>query len=216
MKNETGNQVRALQEAIIQRAHELNSEHINQGQMTRARIMEDARARVKLMEQKELLAAKENAEREYQRRLQASEIKLQASLDRHRWGLVQTVMDKVQQQISQISQDKARYEPVFNSLLENGAKALGESEQIAMLNHRDRKNFAAVWEKMTAPLGVNITLSDELCDCSGGLRLVSSDGKMMVDNTFEGIISRHQDDLLQTIFERLFSRVPSMGVSSHG
>lgn len=216
MKNESGNQVRALQDAIIQRAHELNAEHVNQGQMTRARIMEDARAKVKLMEQKELLAAKENAEREYQRRVQASEIQLQASLDRHRWGLVQSVMDKVSQQITQISEDSSAYDSVFNQLLEKGAKALGEDLQIAMLNHRDRKKYQPSWDKMISHLGVKIEISDELCECSGGLRLISADGSMMVDNTFEGIVSRQQDELLQTIFERLFSRVPSMGVSSHG
>ncbi len=216
MKNESGNQVRALQDAIIKRAHELNEEHINQGQMTRSRIMEDARAKLKLMEQKELLAAKENAEREFQRRVQASEIQLQASLDRNRWGLVQAVMDKVHQQIEQISADSSSYDPVFKQLLEKGAKALGQEHQIAMLNHRDRKKYQPVWDKMIQPLGISIELSDELCDCSGGLRLVSADGSMMVDNTFEGIVSRHHDELLQTIFERLFSQVPSMGVISHG
>ncbi len=216
MKNESGNQVRALQDAIIKRAHELNEEHINQGQMTRSRIMEDARAKLKLMEQKELLAAKENAEREFQRRVQASEIQLQASLDRNRWGLVQAVMDKVHQQIEQISADSSSYDPVFKQLLEKGAKALGQEHQIAMLNHRDRKKYQPVWDKMVQPLGISIELSDELCDCSGGLRLVSADGSMMVDNTFEGIVSRHHDELLQTIFERLFSQVPSMGVISHG
>lgn len=216
MKNESGNQVRALQDAIIKRAHELNEEHINQGQMTRTRIMEDARAKLKLMEQKELLAAKENAEREFQRRVQASEIQLQASLDRNRWGLVQAVMDKVHQQIEQISAESSSYDPVFKQLLEKGAKALGQEHQFAMLNHRDRKKYQPVWEKMIQPLGVSIELSDEICDCSGGLRLISADGSMMIDNTFEGIISRHHEELLQTIFERLFSQVPSMGVISHG
>lgn len=216
MKNESGKQVRALQDAIIKRAYELNEEHVNQGQMTRTRIMEDARARVKLMEQKELLAAKENAEREYQRRVQASEIQLQASLDRHRWGLVQSVMDKVNHQVSAIAHDKTQYDKIFNQLLIDGAKMLGQPQQVAMLNHQDRKSYAAAWPKMTQGLGVEVELSEELCDCSGGLRLQSADGSMMVDNTFEGITARHEDELLRTIFERLFSRVPSMGVSSHG
>jgi V/A-type H+/Na+-transporting ATPase subunit E len=216
MKNESENQVRALQNAIIKRAHELNEEHISQGQMTRTRIMEDARAKVKLMEQKELLAAKENAEREYQRRVQANEIQLQASMDRHRWGLVQSVMDKVHQQVTQITSDTRVYDKIFNQLLVDGVNMLGQSKQVAMLNHRDMKNYTGSWKKMVEGLGVEVELSEELCDCSGGLRLQSVDGSMMVDNTFEGITSRYEDELLRTIFERLFSRVPSMGVSSHG
>jgi vacuolar-type H+-ATPase subunit E/Vma4 len=178
--------------------------------------MEDARDKVKLMEQKELLAAKENAEREYQRRVQASEIQLQAELDRNRWGLVQSVMDKVHHQIKSLAADRSAYDPVFKQLLLLGVEELGQAQQMAILSHRDKQNYAAHWDEITEGLSAKVEISDELCDCSGGLRLMSMDGEMMVDNTFEGITSRYQDDLLRTIFERLFSRVPSMGVSSHG
>jgi V/A-type H+/Na+-transporting ATPase subunit E len=216
MANNSTNQVKALQDAIIQRAKVLTEEHITQGQMTRTRIMEDARAKVKLMEQKELLAAKENAEREFQRRVQANEIKLQASLDRHRWGLVQSVMDKVHQQVSDIALDRETYDPIFTQLLTKGAKELAQPSMHAMLNHRDRKNYAASWKQMTEKLGFNVQLSEELCECSGGLRLVSEDGTMMIDNTFEGIIARREDELLRTILERLFSKVLSIEATTNG
>lgn len=216
MKNDKPDQVRALQAAIIQRAKELTDEHINQGQMTRSRIMEDARAKVRLMEQKELLAAKDNAERAYQRRVQASEIQLQAEMDRNRWGLVQSVMDSVQQEVSRLAEDRESYDAVFFRLLKNGAEAMGQPQQIALVNPRDHQNYQAEWKKITAKLPYKIKLSDEICECSGGIRLVSEDGTQMVDNTFDGIILRQEDELMRIIFERLFSRVPSMGVSQHG
>jgi V/A-type H+/Na+-transporting ATPase subunit E len=216
MANDSTNQVKALQDAIIKRARVLTEEHVSQGQMTRARMMEDARAKVKLMEQKELLAANENAEREFQRRVQANEIKLQASLDRHRWGLVQSVMDKVHQQVVEIAQDRNVYDPIFNQLLAKAAAELAEPSMVAKLNHRDRKNYASSWKQMTEKLGVNVQLSEELCECSGGLRLMSEDGSMMIDNTFEGIISRREDELLRTIFERLFSKVLGIEATTHG
>jgi V/A-type H+/Na+-transporting ATPase subunit E len=216
MANDSTNQVKALQDAIIKRARVLTEEHVSQGQMTRARMMEDARAKVKLMEQKELLAANENAEREYQRRVQANEIKLQASLDRHRWGLVQSVMDKVHQQVADIAQDRKAYDPIFTQLLAKAAEELAEPGMVAKLNHRDRQNYAASWKQMTEKLGVKVQLSEELCECSGGLRLMTEDGSMMIDNTFEGIITRREDELLRTIFERLFSKVLSIEATTHG
>lgn len=214
--SESSKQVRALQDAIIKRAHELTEEHINQGQMTRNRIMEDARAKVKLMEQKELLAAKDNAERSYQRRVQASEIKLQAELDRNRWGLVQSVMHNVNKQVAEITRDSDAYDPVFMHLLEKGVEAMGQSKLIAMVNHNDGQKYAPHWAKMTSHIDVSIELSGQYCDCSGGVKLLSVGADMMVDNTFEGIIARRQDELMQIIFERLFARVPSMGVTTHG
>jgi V/A-type H+-transporting ATPase subunit E len=59
-------QVKSLQQAILERARELADEHVSQGEMTRAKIIEDAREKIKLMEQKELLAARLLSEREYQ------------------------------------------------------------------------------------------------------------------------------------------------------
>jgi hypothetical protein len=49
-------QVRALQQSILERARELSAGHVAQGEMTRNKILEDAHEKVKLMEQKELLA----------------------------------------------------------------------------------------------------------------------------------------------------------------
>ena len=100
-------QVRALQQAILERAKELAAEHVSQGEMTRGKIIEDAREKVKLMEQKELLAARLQADREYQRQVQANELRIQAELDRNRWGLVQSVMDKISRQLVELHQDDA-------------------------------------------------------------------------------------------------------------
>ncbi len=94
------NQVEALKEAILKRAQQLAAEHEREGEMTRDKIIKDTREKIKLMEEKELLAAKVQADREYQRKVQASELHMQAEQDRNRWGLVQSVLDAVEQQIS--------------------------------------------------------------------------------------------------------------------
>ncbi len=215
MANPTS-QVASLKQAIVDRARELSAEHVRQGQMTRNRIMDDARDKLKLMEQKELLAAKENAERVYQRRVQASEIKLQAEMDRNRWGLVQSVMDEVQRRVAELVADRDAYDPVFRQLLLQGIQLLGIEHQVAKVNHDDRQYYQQNWDELVGDTGFNVELSDELGPCVGGVRLYSIDGEMLVDNTFDGIIERRHDGLMRLVFERLFSKVPSMGVSTHG
>jgi len=66
-------QVKDLQKAMLKRAHELSEELMNEAYLTQASIMKGAREKVKLMEQKELLFAKDKAEREYQRSIQSRE-----------------------------------------------------------------------------------------------------------------------------------------------
>ena len=88
-------QVAALEKAILERARSLAGEHLQQASRARERIMEDSAERMRLLEEKEILVAKAKAEREYRRRVQASEIRMQSELDRLRWGLVQSVLDNV-------------------------------------------------------------------------------------------------------------------------
>lgn len=212
-------QVKALQRAILERAQELAEEHVSQGEMTRAKIIEDAREKIKLMEQKELLSASVRSEREYQRQVQASELRIQAELDRNRWGLVQSVMDKITRQLVELRKDDAAYRPVFERLLEHGVDSLGTSQLVASLGNDDLARFRDGWDSLVkACCGgtVEVRLSPEACVCIGGLRLVSKQGDVMIDNTFEGIISRREDKLQQLIFERLFSTVSTKGTVFDG
>ena len=213
MKTEA-DQVRALQRAILERAKKLADEHIAQGEMTRDKILEDAREKIRLMEQKELLAARLNADREYQRRVQASELRIQAELDRNRWGLVQSVMDKLMRRLAGLARDDAAYRPVFDRLLEHGVRSLGSKQLVASLGNDDLKRYHDDWAAMIeARCGgkVEVRLSPEACQCSGGLRLESKQGDVLIDNTFEGIVARYENELQQLIFERLFSTLANQG-----
>lgn len=209
-------QVKALQQAIIERARELAEEHVNQGKLIRNKIMQDARDKVQIMEKKELLAAKDNADREYKRLVQASELHMQAELDRNRWGLVQSVMDTVGLKVAALIEQRDMYEPILYRLLEKGVEDIKLPKLVASLNARDYPHLEKKWDQFVKDLGAEVSLSSKACECSGGVRLYSEDGDVMVDNTFEGIIKRRQDELMRLVFERLFSRLLDVGVPSHG
>jgi len=171
------------------------------------------------MEQKELLSAGVQADREYQRQVQASELRIQAELDRNRWGLVQSVMDKISRQLVELRSDEVAYRPVFESLLKTGVDSIGRQQLVATLGNDDLPRFHDGWTTIVkACCGdqVEVKLSPEACHCSGGLRLASKQGDVMIDNTFEGIISRREDELQQLIFERLFSTVSTKGTVFDG
>lgn len=207
-------QVKALQQSILERAGELSAEHIAQGEMTRNKILEDAHEKIKLMEQKELLAARVQSEREYHRRVQANELRIQAELDRNRWGLVQSVMDKITRQLVELSQDDKRYRPIFETLLKQGSDSIAYPRLVASISNDDLSRFHDDWQTIVQACcgdDVEIKLSPEACQCSGGIKLVSEQGDVMIDNTFEGIIKRREEALQRLIFERLFSTAPIMG-----
>lgn len=207
-------QVKALQQAILERAQKLRDGHIEQGEMTRSRIIEDARDKIRLMEQKELLVASVQADREYKRQVQANELRIQAELDRNRWGLVQAILDKLSRELAQLQAQEERYQSIFDQLLLHGVKAIGQPRLVASLNSEDLSRYAENWqERVQKCCGreVEIKLSAEASRSSGGIKLVTEKGDVMIDNTFEGILARRSDDLQRLIFERLFSTVANQG-----
>lgn len=207
-------QVAALQKAILERARELAAEHIRQGELTRAKILADMREKIKLREEKELLAAQVEADREYDRLVQASELRIRAELDRNRWGLVQAAMDKVTRRLAALRNDSRRYEEVFSALLAQGVEAIGQPAVVTSINNADHSLFHDRWDDIVrAACGdkVDVRLAPEACACSGGVRLLSVQGDVMLDNTFEGIIARRGEQLQRIIFERLFSTVSTRG-----
>ena len=212
-------QVQALQQAILKRAHQFASEHVQQGTMTRNKIIEDVREKIKLMEQKELLLAKIHADREYHRLVQASELRTQAELDRNRWGLVQSVMRNVVDELDLVHKDHQQYLVIFKKLVQQGAASMGQIPMLAAINSEDLTLFADNWETMVKECcgdKYDIELSNEACPCSGGLKLIARSGDVMVDYSFEGIVSRREAELRRLIFERLFSTVSTMGTVFNG
>ncbi len=210
-------QVSTLKHAILDRARKLADQHIAQGNISRQNIMQDAREKIQLMEQKELLAAKAMAEREYLRTVQASEIHMQAEMDRNRWGMVLVVMEKLNCYLADLSKDKTQYREVFIKLLKHASELIGQEQMTAFVNEQDHKSFAADWDSIVKQASqFTVTLSEETTDSHGGVKLLSADGTVMVDNTFEGLVSRQEKELQKIIFERLFASVSGTGALSHG
>jgi V/A-type H+-transporting ATPase subunit E len=199
-------QVSALEKAILARARSLADEHMKQAKRARERIMEDSAERLRLQEEKEILVGKAKADREYRRRVQASEIRMQAELDRLRWGLVQSVLDHLKHRLTEITSDEAQYLPLFKRLLAEAASSIEREELVALVGDGDHRRFRGQWETIAkgAVPGKKVELSSEICACSGGVLLKSKDERISVDNTFEGRLDRMEGELHRVILERLF------------
>lgn len=211
-------QVAALEKAIFERAKSLADEHLKQANRARERIMADSAERLRLLEEKEVLVAKAKAEREFRRRVQASEIRMQAELDRLRWGLVQSVLDNLKGRLTELSANDAQYLHLFRRLLGEAAGSIERKELVASVGNADHRRFSEKWEEIAgdAAPGKNIELSADVCRCTGGVLLKSKDDRISVDNTFEGRLERMEGELYRVILERLFPAAQQMGTLFNG
>lgn len=211
-------QVDALEQAILERAKALADEHLQQAARATERIRRDSAERLRLMEEKEVLLAKDEAEREYRRLVQASEIRMQAELDRLRWGLIESVMDGVQRRLHEIQQDEAAYLALFQKLLAQGARAIEREQVKALLSEGDQLRLKDHWQKLAAEAvpDKTVLLASEVCPCSGGVLVRSEDDRISVNNTFEGRMERFEAELHRIIMERLFPSAVQLGSLANG
>src|SRR5512147_2609011 len=102
---ETDLQVSELEQALLQQAETLAREALQNAETTRARLLAESADRLKLAEEREILAAKVEAERQVRRHTQAAETRLSAELDRLRWALTEAALAGVRSAFRQLVQD---------------------------------------------------------------------------------------------------------------
>lgn len=199
--------IEELETALITRAKTLAAEYLSHATGNREQIISDASKRRNLREEREILTAKAAAERMFRQRVQAAEIKQQEELDRLRWGLVQKVMQELTQRFTRIAADEKVYLPLLQRYLARAAIAINDYELVAEINAQDHARVAKKWDDFcrAAEVHKNVVLAPDPLVCLGGVRVRNTGNTIRMDNTFEARMERLQDELLQTVMERLFA-----------
>jgi V/A-type H+-transporting ATPase subunit E len=198
-------QAHELEEAILARAERLANEYRERANRARDQILRDAADKLRLREQREEAIAKALGERTYRQQVQAEELKLQSHLDRVRWNLVRDVEHRLAERMSTYAQDRGAYLKMLTGLVATAAAAIERDTLLVAANAHDTKLLQAHWSEVTAALpdGKQAALADDPIDALAGVLVTSDDGRIRVDNTFEGRMARLRLRIQQRILERL-------------
>jgi V/A-type H+-transporting ATPase subunit E len=199
-------QLDTLEQAIMARAEHLAQEFQAKAERQRDHILRDAAEKLHNAEEREVLAAKAEAERLFRRITQASELKLQGKLDRLRWELVQTVQGRLSERMQALCADRPPYRDWLASMIREAVELLPEGDLTAEVNADDLAWLAAEWPALvaTAAPGRNIRLAEQPTWGSGGVRLRTADNRAQVDNRFEGRLARYEAQIQRVILQQLF------------
>jgi len=198
------NQVLELEQAILGRAQQLANQFAEQAQRTRENVLREAAERLRQREQREEAIARALGDRHYRQRVQAAELKLQSNLDRVRWNLVRGVELRLEERMRVFMEDEDAYRAHLRGLVLEAARQFESDSLIVRANAADRERLAADWDALQAGLpGKTLTLDREPLATLGGTLVLSTDGRVRIDNSFEGRLARLRPRLQQVILERL-------------
>lgn len=97
---------------------------------------------------------------------------------------IEKVFAKAIKKIEDAKRDK-NYTELISSLLQESIDAIGTSDIIIQTNSKDKPVVESLLSKFKGA-----TLSSELIDCLGGIKVKSKDGTMTFDNTIDARLER--------------------------
>ena len=200
------NQIEELERALLARAERLANAYREMTQRSRDNTLREAAERLRLREQREETIARALGERAFRQQVQASELKMQSQLDRLRWNLVQDVERRLEDRMRAFIQDNpTAYTAWLERLISTAAQVIEASRLRVFVNPHDHQRLFARWDSCCEqlPPGRAATLSDTAITTLGGVLVESEDGRIRVDNTFEGRQERLRSRIQQVILERL-------------
>ncbi len=215
---ETESQVSQLEQALLRQAETLAREQHKNAEATRMRIRAELDEKLSLREEKEVLAAKGEAERLVRRRIQAAETHLAAELDRLRWALTESVQAQVRIAYQDLVQDWPRYREALMAMVRAASEQLPPGDLVVEVTARDFNRLHPEWAALAAGLGSGrqLELVSLTRESEGGARVRLVDSRAQVDQTFEARQERLAEDLARIVMERLFASTPDLGTLVHG
>ena len=215
---DTDTQVTQLESALLRQAETLAREQRQNADVLRARILAESTEKLRLSEEREVLAAKAEAERRVRRQSQAAETRLASELDRLRWALTEATLSGVRLAFQELVDDDAAYLNQLEQWLAAAAQVLPQGDLIAEVRHEDEKRLAPSWTEFCARAapGRKVVLGTHGLPSEGGIRVRLADNRAQLDQTFEARQSRLADELARVAMERLFASAPDLGTLVHG
>lgn len=207
-----------LEKALLDRATALSQEYSERAKRSYDHYIEDENERLRLREEREVMAAKMQAEQIYRRMVQTEELQSIKRIDQLRWQLMHQVIDEVEKQLKALTNDQESYIKLIKQLLHQSMNLILEKQLVVEFNSHDEQWLSSEWQSLVNSLDTDkvISLSNKHCHGNGGFIIYDKNYKMRINNTFEGLIERFSDDINQIIAENLFAELTPIRSNING
>jgi len=211
-------QVSQLEAALMQQAEGLAREQRAHALAAKTRLESELAQKLRLGEEREVLAVKAEAESLVRRQTQAAETRLAAERVRLRWALAEATLSQVRLEFQDLADDDARYLPLLEVWMSAAGRELPAGDLVVEVRHQDQPRLQPLWDEMVARAMPDRRVTPALLkeESLGGVRVRLDDGSAQCDQTFEARQARAGQELARVVMERLFASAPDLGTLVHG
>ena len=202
----------ALIEALLSEAHEIAEKIIQDVKKTVQGTLEEQRKKGRERAREIVISIDKKAQKDSViiklRDTASAESKAKWLILEKKHALIENVLNQVKDELStRIKTDK--YLHVLENLIVEGGIILGVTDLEVILNGRD-STLPLELDKLAEKIGektgtkTKITKSVKKIDAIGGAIIQTTDGKIVMNNTFEGILNNFESEIRFMIAQILF------------
>lgn len=145
-------------------------------------------------------AGRKDTSAEVARIIAQARMEARETMRKSREGLLDRCFERAEEQLARIP-ETPEYPAILETLLDEGIRLIGDDEIRVVVHTRDLPLIRNIAGRKKDRM---FTFSDQLEGAGGGLVIASSSGKVAVNNTFTGRLSRMRKDLIFRIAAVLF------------
>ena len=205
--------VDVLIDAIITEAHETAEKIIQDAKEKALIILEEHRKKGQEQATEEVHSIGVNTRQEctieYLRKTADAELKAKWMVLEKEHALVNKVLNDVKEELSKLIETN-QYIQILENLIVKGGISLGSPYIDVLLNTRDSSlpiDLNKLADQVNKKTGrhIHFTKTQYHIDTIGGVMLQTTDGKIVLDNTFEGIMKNSKSEIRYEIGQILFA-----------
>ena len=194
-------------EEIVKEAEEKAAEVIRAAKREAATMLDAARLGAKEGEEYELEEARTRGKQVHEELMAEGRMRAKKEMLQKKEGLISDVFKEAEERL-RAHVDSERYKEDLARIAVGACRNLGSGDVVVRANRRDLKLLESVKEQMARELSssekiVNISFGEPI-EAIGGVRVGTPDGKVEIDETFEGKMRREFEVLRAKVAKVLF------------
>ncbi|MEM4724237.1 MAG: V-type ATP synthase subunit E family protein [Candidatus Hadarchaeum sp.] len=198
---------RLLAEDILREAEEKAALIIKEANQQASAMIDSARINAEEEEKLKLKEAEIRGRQTYAEILAQAKVEARKELLREKEQIIQRVFKEAEEKLREHATTTEYKEDLVRITVE-ACRQLGSIDVVIRANRRDLETLkslknAIVRELKAGNKSINISLGEPI-ETAGGVKVVTADGKIEIDQTFEGIIQRLTDVLRVRVAKLLF------------